>query len=102
MSQEIATEILSRVKSEAQEFIPKLTIARFDANLQGVNKVIWLTNVADGSHVGTSHGFSGGIAEVEIGRREVLKAEQGSVNVYKKFLTWRDPDKGEPLTQTSI
>ena len=52
MSNEIAKEIIDRIKEEARGFIPQPAVARYDASVQGRDKVLWLTNIEGGSHVG--------------------------------------------------
>ena len=83
MSNEIAKEIIDRIKEEARGFIPQPAVARYDASVQGRDKVLWLTNIEGGSHVGVGSSFVGGVASVTSRSPKVLPALPGSSNVYK-------------------
>lgn len=57
-------------------------IGRYDAEIFGRKKVLWLTNVQGGGQVRYVSGFTGGTAHVETARSRTLE-QTGSVNVYK-------------------
>ena len=82
MSQAQAKGIIDRVKVEAEERIASPAIGRFDAELMGARKTVWLTNEPSGGQVRYVPGFHGGTSAVVTSRSRVLH-QNGSTNVYK-------------------
>lgn len=82
MSESNARSVIDRISKEARERIASPAIGRYDTEIMGRRKVLWLTNVQSGAHVRYVPGFTGGTAHVETGRPRTL-SQEGSVNVYK-------------------
>jgi len=82
MSESNARSVVDRVTKEAREMIASPAIGRYDTEIFGRRKVLWLTNAQGGEQVRYVSGFTGGTAHVETGRPRTL-SQKGSVNVYK-------------------
>ena len=83
MSRQIGEDILVRLVEERREFIPSPAVARIDASLNGIAKVLWLTNEPAGGHIQYVTDINGGISDVRRNPQRVLTAPPGNANVYK-------------------
>ena len=83
MSRQIGEDILVRLVEERREFIPSPAVARIDASLNGIAKVLWLTNEPAGGHIHYVTDINGGISDVRRNPPRVLTVPPGNANVYK-------------------